>query len=125
MVKGNEDVNVEDYLEVENQTVTSKFLSDDDIVSSVQQTGESTSFGEDNVDTEEPHAMVSTKEAQDTVLTLRRSFEQQDGADFGVIVKLDHAVKTHTLHAMGQSHITDFYVLHKQFVLPTFNVHVM
>lgn len=53
-------------MEVDQQAITSDFLSDDVIVSSVQQTGESTSSlaaSEDDVDTEEPHAVASTKEA--------------------------------------------------------------
>lgn len=75
-------------------TLTSEFLSDDDIVNSVQQTGESAPFDEVNIDTEEPHAVVSTKEAQDAVLTLRRFFEQQVE---GILLSFqDRAVKTHS-----------------------------
>ena len=46
---------------------------------------------ENEEDTDEPHALVSTKEAQEAVVTLRRFFKQQEEANFDLITQVDCA----------------------------------
>ena len=69
------EVSLDDYLEVNEQVVTSEFMSDDDIVESIQDTNSNL----DNVnntegDVEEPCDLVTLKEAQGAVVLLRHFF---------------------------------------------------
>lgn len=59
-------MNIGDYLNVDQEVMTSEFLSDDDIISSVQQasTSDLDVTCEDNTDSREPYTPVSVKEAQ-------------------------------------------------------------
>ena len=56
-------------------------------------TDETQDTSEDNADSEEAHMTVSIKEAREAVLTLRKFFEQQDKAEFDLIVQVDQHVK--------------------------------
>ena len=53
-------VSIGDYLDVDQQVMTSEFLSDDDIVNSVTHTDETQDTSEDNTDVEKAYMTVST-----------------------------------------------------------------
>lgn len=77
MEKVNDEVNIKDYVCVDEQAVTSEVLSDDDIVSCVMQINDSSSPSivcKDDIDTDESHPVVSATEVQEAVSTLRRFF---------------------------------------------------
>ena len=94
--------------------MTSEVLSDDATVSSVTQQSDSnnsSSYTEcvDDMDTDESHGVVSATDAQEAVLTIRRYFEQQNGADFDPIFQLDNAVKDFAISELKQRKITDYF----------------
>ena len=71
-----------DNLTVDDQVLTSHLLSDEEIVASVRSSAEEQSLSispptkEEDVD--EPPPVVSDKEAQEALLTLRRFLQQQE-----------------------------------------------
>ena len=58
------------------------------------------------MDTDESHGVVSATEA---VSTIRRYFEQQNGADFDLIFQLDNAVKDFAISELKQRKMTDYF----------------
>lgn len=109
LAKVNTSVSVEDYVSVDQEAITSEYLSDDAIIDSVVQAGPSSSTvsEQDSTDSEEPHPIVPFREVQEAVYTIRTFMEQQHGADFDLIVKLDDHVKTYSRN-LRQSLITDY-----------------
>ena len=66
------------------------------------------SFDEDNIDSEGPHPIVSFKEAQEAIQTLRTFLEQQNEADFNLFVKLDDHIKSFSHQMLKQGLVTDY-----------------
>ena len=81
-------VALNDYMEVDEDVITSMFMSDEDII--FHGTSSEIILDSDNEeDDEEPHKMVSVQDAQKSVLLLRHYFEQHNETDFDLIIKLE------------------------------------
>ena len=104
------EVSLDDYLEVDEQVVTSEFMSDDDIVESIQDTNSNLDNVNDTEgDVEEPRDLVTLKEAQGAVVLLRHFFEQHDEADFDIVMKLYSVIQNYAAQNMRQKQITEYF----------------
>ena len=98
---------MDDYVSVDQEaTTTSESLTDDALVESVKFSSESLAECED-VGSEEPHPLVTAKEAQGTLQTLP-SFLQQQEADVSIsFIKFDNHIRSFCHHNIKQRLITD------------------
>ena len=73
-------------MEVDEDVVTSMFMSDEDVKSFHGTSSEVNSGSDYEEDDEEPHKMVPVQDAQKSALLLRHFFEQHNETDFNLII---------------------------------------
>ena len=100
-------VTMNDYVSVDQEAITSESLTDDLIVESVKFSSKSLAGCED-VDSEEPHPLVTAKEAQRALKTLQLFLEQQQEADFNLFVKFDNHITSFFSHHNIKQMLTDY-----------------
>ena len=103
------DVNVDDYVNVDSQVLTSQILSDEDIAaSSLRLPAEEQSLPtEEEVDDEPPPVVISGKEAQEAVLTIRRFLLHLKDTDH-YFLSLESADMI-ILNNIKQTKVTDYF----------------
>ena len=107
----NSNVSFNDYLNVNDQVLTLRVLTDEEIVASVRSPEQSSSSSTEDEDLDEPHPVVLLKDAQEAIVTLRRFFElQEEGSNyFDLVAQMNCATKVHTMKNIKQTKITDYF----------------